>query len=309
MRAAHHLATQCLPDYRDHYSRHDFTLPQLFACLVVREHQKKSYRGLEALLRDCPDWLADIGMARAPDHNTLWRAFIYLVKPGLVNTMLDLQVQWANDRKLIKGRIKPVALDSSMFESRHVSRHFELRQRQSARGGRRKRRKTGGKAAGNRRRSRVVRGLPKLSLAVSTNCHLILAARATTGGGADQRFFEPLLFDAWRRTDLRTAVADAGFDSESNHCIARQDMGVRSIIPPYAGRPTSKPPVGRHRRNMHHRFKRQADKLQYGQRWQSETVNSMVKRNLESALRARTAPRRRNELLLRVVTHNVMLLQ
>lgn len=309
MRAAHLLATQCLPNYRDLYSRHDFTLPQLFACLVVREHQKKSYRGLEALLRDCPDWLADIGMARAPDHNTLWRAFIYLVKPGLINTMLDLQVQWASQRKLIKGRIKPVALDSSMFESRHVSRHFEFRQRQSARGGRRKRRKTSGKAAGDRRRSRVVRGLPKLSLAVASSCHMILAARATTGGGADQPFFEPLLFDAWRRADVRTAVADAGFDSESNHCIARQDMGVRSIIPPYAGRPTSKPPVGRHRRNMHHRFKRQADKTQYGQRWQSETVNSMIKRNLDSALRARTAPRRRNELLLRVVTHNIMLLQ
>jgi hypothetical protein len=309
MRAAHLLATQCLPDYRDLYSRHDFTLPQLFACLVIREHQKKSYRGVEALLRDCPDWLADIGMVRAPDHNTLWRAFIYLVKPRLANTMLDLQVQWANQRKLIKGRIKPVALDSSMFESRHVSRHFEFRQRQSARDGSRKRRKTSGKAAGDRRRSRVVRGLPKLSLAVATSCHLILAARATTGGGADQRFFEPLLFDAWRRTHVGAAVADAGYDSESNHCIARQDMGIRSIIPPYAGRPSSKLPVGRHRRNMYHRFKRQADKAHYGQRWQSETVNSMIKRNLDSALRARTAPRRRNELLLRVVTHNVMLLQ
>jgi hypothetical protein len=309
MRAAHRLATQCLPNYRDLYSRHDFTLPQLFACLVIREHQKKSYRGLEALLCDCPDWLADIGMARAPDHNTLWRAFIYLVKPRLVNTMLDLQAQWAKERKLIKGRIKPVALDSSMFESHHVSRHFELRQRQSARDRRRKHRTTSGKEAGNRRRSRVVRGLPKLSLAVATSCHLILAARATTGGGADQPFFEPLLFDAWRRADVKTVVADAGFDSEANHCIARQDMGIRSIIPPYAGRPSSKPPTGRHRRNMHHRFKRKAEQTQYGQRWQSETVNSMIKRNLDSALRARTAPRRRNELLLRVVTHNVMLLQ
>src|SRR5580698_8711713 len=152
---AHELAQRCLPKHSSKFSRKDYTLPQLFACLVIREHQKKSYRGAEALLRDCPDWLAEVGMDRAPDHNTLWRAFIYLVKPGLVNTMLDLQVRWANERKLIKGRIKPVALDSSMFESRHVSRHFEFRQRQSARGGR-KRRKTSGKAAGDRRRSRVV---------------------------------------------------------------------------------------------------------------------------------------------------------
>jgi hypothetical protein len=309
MRAAFFLATHCLPNYRNPFSRHDFTLPQLFACLVIREHQKKSYRGVEELLRDCPDWLAEIGMTRAPDHNTLWSAFNHLAKPRVVNSMLDLQVQWAQQRKLIKGRIKLAALDSSMFESRHVSRHFEKRQRQSARETRKISRKTGGKSAGDRRRSRVVRGLPKLSLAVATSCHLILAARATTGAGGDQPFFEPLLFDAWRRANINTAVADAGYDSEDNHCIARQDMGVRSIIPPKAGRPTEKLPTARHRRNMYLRFKRKADKKYYGQRWQAETVNSMIKRNLDSALRARTPRRRSKELLLRVVTHNVMILQ
>ena len=104
-------------------------------------------------------------------------------------------------------------------------------------------------------------------------------------------------------------MADAGYDSEPNHCIARHDMRVRSIIPPKIGRPTIKPPSGRHRRNMHHRFKRGADKRLYGQRWQAETVNSMIKRNLGSALRARTPTRRSRELLLRVVTHNIMLLR
>ncbi len=64
IRAAHRLAAECLPQYGDRFSRHDFTLPQLFACLVIREHQRKSYRGVEALLRDCPDWLADIGLDR-----------------------------------------------------------------------------------------------------------------------------------------------------------------------------------------------------------------------------------------------------
>ena len=160
----------------------------------------------------------------------------------------------------------------------------------------------------NRRRGRTVRRLPKLSIAVSCACHLILAARATTGGGGDQPFFEPLLFDAWRRATVKVAVADAGYDSEPNHRIARQDLGVRSIIPPKVGRPSDKPLAGRHRRNMANRFKRKADKKHYGQRWQVETVNSMVKRNLGSALRARTAKRRSMELLLRVVTHNIMIL-
>jgi hypothetical protein len=159
----------------------------------------------------------------------------------------------------------------------------------------------------NRRRSRTVKRLPKLSIAVACACHLILAARATTGAGGDQPFFEPLLSDARRRATVRVAVADAGYDSEANHCIARQGLGVRSIIPPNVGRPTSKPPTTRHRRNMRRRFNRKADRGHYGQRWQVETVNSMVKRNLGSALRARTAKARSMELLLRVVTHNIMI--
>ena len=133
---AYQLALPLLPAYASAFSRHDgFTEAQLFACLVLREHQKKSYRGIEALLADSPEWLAEIGIddGHAPDHNTLWRAFGRLIRRGMMNRMLDQQAAWAERRGLIDGRVKPVALDSSMFESRHVSRHFEKRCNQSAR--------------------------------------------------------------------------------------------------------------------------------------------------------------------------------
>lgn len=133
LRAAYELAVPLLPSYASPFSRHDgFTEPQLFACLVLREHQKKSYRGIEALLCDSREWLADIGLTRAPDHNTLCRAFGRLIRRGLMNRMLDQQAAWAEAHRLIQGRVKPVALDSSMFESRHVSRHFEKRCRQTS---------------------------------------------------------------------------------------------------------------------------------------------------------------------------------
>src|SRR5207237_10750091 len=103
-------------------------------------------------------------------------------------------------------------------------------------------------------------------------------------------------------------------DSEENHRIARRDMGLRTIIPPGAGRkPKDKkaPPGGRWRRDMKRllRTKRSRRRCGYTQRWQSETVNSMVKRNLGSALRARTPQRRECEMLLRAVVHDVMLLR
>ena len=138
LKLAYALGVETLPKYFSPFSRRDgFTKPQLFACLVLREHQRKSFRGVEALLADSPAWLADVGRARAPDHNTLSRAFNEFVDPGLADSMLDLMAKLAASRKLLRGDgLKPLTLDSSMFESRHVSRHFERRQRDGAPSGR-----------------------------------------------------------------------------------------------------------------------------------------------------------------------------
>ena len=146
LKLAYALGVEVLPKYFSPFSRHAFTKPQLFACLVLREHQKKSFRGIEALLVDSPLWLADIGLAKAPDHNTLSRAFNEFVDPDLADSMLDLMAKLAASRRLLRGDgLKPLTLDSSMYESRHVSRHFEQRQRDTAqsKGRRRKRRKKG----------------------------------------------------------------------------------------------------------------------------------------------------------------------
>lgn len=154
--------------------------------------------------------------------------------------------------------------------------------------------------------------MPKLSLACDGATHLILAATASSGLCGDQKFFDDLLFQAWRRGPVRCVVADAGYDSEANHRIARLDMGVRSIIPATIGRvPASDDRIRtRWRRHMRRllRTKRSRRRCGYTQRWQVETVNSMIKRNLGSALRARTTVHRRHELLLRALTHNIMLL-
>ena len=106
LNAAYALALATLPLYTSKFSRKDFTLPQLFACLVLREHQKKSYRGLVALLEDCPHWCADIGLKKVPDAYTLCRAFHWILKPGTTERMLDLSVKLARkaERKHKKKR-------------------------------------------------------------------------------------------------------------------------------------------------------------------------------------------------------------
>jgi hypothetical protein len=315
MREAHELGRQVWPASAHRFSRHDFTLPQLFACLVIREMLKLSYRKAEALLHDSPHWLAQIGMARAPDHNTLWRAFGVLLSRHKVNRMLDLLARLLAQNRLLRLSVKPLTIDATYYERHHRSRHYDrvCRRMHLMREGAKYAQMAGKSgrsavaAAADGARSAAAKRLPKLALAVAAGCHLILAVRTRIGHGSDAPDFDPLLYGAWRRAAVRKVVADAGYDSERNHRLARLDMGVRSIIPPKVGRRSSKPPTGRYRRLMRQRFARGADKRAYGQRAQSETVNSMMKRNFGEALRSVREDRRQQEMLLRSLVHNVML--
>jgi hypothetical protein len=313
LREAHRLAQEVLPDHASKFARRDFTLAQLFACLVLRDFYGLSYRRTEQLLRDSPQWLADIGLSAPPDHNTLWRAFDSILSGRRVDRMLDLQAEAFSRAGLLRLSHKPLALDSTCFEQRHRSAHYDRRCGQmrgeaaTAVAAKRPQKPGQWAASANAARRRRLAATPKLSVAVASGCHLILAAVVRTGNRSDAPDFDELLFRAWKRAGVRVVVADAGYDSESNHRIARHDMGVRSIIPPGVGRPTGKPPTGRWRRHMAKRFARKADQKHYAERAQSETVHSMVKRNQGSALRSRTAARRKKEMLLRVLTHNIML--
>jgi len=297
MLTAYHLAKRCLPDHSSKFSRKDFTLPQLFACLVVREHQNKSYRGIEALLRDSDHWCKQIGMRRVPDHNTLCRAFHVILDGFRIGRLLDRVAQWMALGDTLGFTC---AIDSTLYDTHHRSRHYEQRCRHYS---------TGDKKTANFRRSCSARRTPKLSLSVDTRSHIILAAQARTGMASDARDFIPLLRQSKRRLpNLQTALADAGYDSHENHRIARTELKIHSLIPTGGGRPSAKPPVSWYRRLMRKKLSGSQKGKPYAQRAQSETVNSMMKRNLGDHLRARTPEGRRKEQMLRVLTHNISLL-
>lgn len=160
MRLAHELASACLPRFSSKFSRHDFTLVQLFACLVVREHMRLSYRRTEAVLRDT-DWCARLGMTRVPDHATLCRAFDCIVMPGMLDDALDLLVD-AMNRSKATGQT--LAVDSTMYDTHHFTRHYERRRSQHA---------GGNKNVIRQRKSETARGMPKLGIGVDTRSHLI----------------------------------------------------------------------------------------------------------------------------------------
>jgi hypothetical protein len=306
MLVAYHLARQALPDHSSRFSRHDFTLPQLFACLVLKELLGRSYREAEALLRDSPEWCRAIGLRKVPDHNTLCRVAGVLLRRCNAGKLLDAVARWAALRRLLGLSAKPLAIDSTYCQSHHVSRHYERRCSQQRRRWRRGRRRRTGRRG-------TLRRLPKLAVAATGASHLVLAAWAGSGAGSDSPQFQRLLFDAWRRVPNRRfrVAADAGYDAEQNHATARQDMGLASLIPARIGRPTERRCGQRWRRHMKRVLATPASRRAcgYTQRWQVETVMSMIKRNLGDELSGKTARSRARDLLLKVLTHDVMIIR
>ena len=86
--------------------------------------------------------------------------------------------------------------------------------------------------------------------------------------------------------------------------MARDELGIQSLMPSTNGRPTGKEPTGYWRRMM----KRFLHLSHYGQRWQVETGYSMIKRRLGEVVRSVTYHGRRRLLLLKAITLNLLLL-
>jgi hypothetical protein len=145
---------------------------------------------------------------------------------------------------------------------------------------------------------------PKLGVVCSTDDHFVFSLDAGRGPRPDVDEFRPLVGGATRIVRLVQLAADAGYDSERNHEFARDEHGIRTIIPAKHGRPTDKLPSGRYRRLMKVRFDREA----YRRRSQVETVISMIKRRQGAHVHARSYHSQCRELRLLVLTHNIMIL-
>lgn len=281
---------QVFSDYSHVYSPHKFTQPQLFACLVLKDFEKKDYRGVCQLLEDCADLRDAIGLKAIPHFTTLQKASARLLKRKHVRRLVDDTV--ARIRKRSKT-VKYAAADSSGFDAHHASRYFILRTKAYKKGKEPKKR-TSYKHYG------------KLMLIVCTATHAILAAVASRGPTPDVAELDSVLMELAPSQKLKHLVADAGFDSAHNHTLLREYHGIRSTIPPDAGRPSKDPdalPTNHYRRLMKTRFNTKA----YRKRPQVETAISMLKRNFGSSLRGKSHWSRCRDLYLRVLTHNIAL--
>ena len=283
-------AQDCLPRYSHRFSPQTFTQHQLFACLVLKDFYALTYRGTVGMLRDCTSLTKAIELRKVPHYTTLQKAADRLLVAPWFGRLLSATVNRAQKAKILRRRPRLVAMDSSGFESRHTSRYYA------------KRRETSGKHG--RKRRVVCTRYPKLAIVADTRSHCILAARSGQGPKPDHGDFVPLICETCDRVRPKAVAADAGYDSEGNHRWARDDLHVQSLIPATQGRPGQGEPTGRYRRQM----KRHLSQSRYSQRWQAETVVSMLKRLCGEVVHACTYWRRCRLLLLKTLTHNITLL-
>jgi Transposase DDE domain len=145
---------------------------------------------------------------------------------------------------------------------------------------------------------------PKLTAVFHTASQLIVGAVAARGPSQDSPDFPDAVRQAAANLRPRRLLADKGYDAEHNHVLCRQELGIRSTVIPLNPRNAPGPPKGRYRRMMHDRF----PSRKYRHRAQAESGFSRHKRRLGSALTARSELNQFKELLIRTLTHNVMIL-
>ncbi|MGH8712067.1 MAG: transposase [Burkholderiales bacterium] len=268
---AHQLAQGILPAYAHKCSPRRFRLPQLAACVLLKEYRQLDWRGIEALLTLSPPLRRTLRLKRAPDYSTLWRfARRWLGAKRLGLWLAELM------RRLALPPVN-VAVDSTGLDPGRTSSYFIARQRQ------------------RHRRKRYL----KLSLSVVVGPLVAASAVADWGPRNDKTELPQLLAETHARLRVRDLYADAGYDAEWVHVWCREVAGIRSWIPPVVHRADGT--VGGYWRG------RMAKGLppRYGRRWAAESFMSGMKRVVGPWLRARLPQRQLSEALLKVLAYSI----
>ena len=313
-REAHALGQASLAPYASRCSKHDFTQPQRFAALrdagadagaaAVPPHR------LPGLRR--PPRRVGRGAPRAPAsegpegaallHPLLRRAPAPRRgrKRGAFRRAQTAALARARAAGLVGGALV-AAVDATGLDARRVSLYFLRVQRY---------RHSGERVADPR--GQWTRTWPRFTAVVETHSHLVLGAVVRAGPAQDSPDFAPAMRQAAAllapqpfAAALGDAGYDAGYDAEPNHRLCREELGIpRTAIKINRRRTGARWPPTPYRREMRRAFPRAL----YHQRAQAERVCSRLKRRLGAALTARHAASQRREIVLRVLTYNLMLL-
>jgi hypothetical protein len=79
-----------LPEYGSRYSRRDYTQPQLFALLVLRQFLRTDYRGIVTLVAEWAELRRALGLKKVPHYSTLAHASRRILAEAEVGGLSDM---------------------------------------------------------------------------------------------------------------------------------------------------------------------------------------------------------------------------
>ena len=266
---AYRLTKQVLPKYSHAKSPHHFELPQLAACVLMMFYLDLSYRDMEEWLLATDKVCQVLGLSRVPDHTTLQRTYKKLRK---------LDFEKMKNQILEEEHIQEevIASDSTGFSPGQASLYYQTRS------------------------GRTYEHWFKGAYAVGTDSQYILAWQAGLGPGSDA-----VHLNALKRGSARFGtheknkrawlmLADAGFDAQELHPL--------DIIPPIRRGGNLIDPERKARADLVSAAR--LDGL-FGQRWKTETVNSVIKRKFGDTIRSRSKRLQLREPIIKALVYNI----
>jgi hypothetical protein len=268
-RFAYQLTLQALPPFSHPKSPHRFTQPQLAACVLMMFYLNLSYRDMEEWLLASDAVCETLCLSHIPDHSTLQRTF-----KKLQRTLLDQLKNLLLDHLAVDE--EAIAADSTGFTPSQASAYFQARS------------------------GRTIREYIKGAYAVGTESQLIVGWRAGSAHTSDIALLPNLRRQAQRYGHQEMGqrawvlIADKGFDGRT----ARSD----DLIPLIRRSGNVLDPERLARAELVSAAR--LDGL-YGQRWKTETVNSVIKRKFGDTIRSRSLRLQQREPIIKGLVYNL----
>ncbi len=266
------------PEYR--FGRPRLPLADVVFGLVFKSYTTMSGRRFTTQLKEAQE--AGV-ISKAAHYNS---AFRYLENPELTPLLKSLIEQSASPLRAVETDF---AVDSSGFATKTYARWFDHKY-------------------GNRTRQTWV----KTHLMCGVKTHIVTSVEATPRESADTVQLIPLLETTASTFPINEVSADKAYSSRRNlHAI--QAMGGTAYIP-FKGnaRGMGSPTTGYdslwHRMWHYYNFNREAFLGHYHKRSNVESTFSMIKAKFGGAVRAKTPTAQVNEVLCKVLCHNICVL-
>jgi len=247
-----------LPRYNSKYSNKIYDNHQKMIILVFRQKLRMTYRSIIRFLNFSPVARALIKLTKVPDHSTLVK-----FAKKISASKLDLL--------LCKKKVRIAAIDSSGFETNHMSYHYAN--------------------VWNRQDKRRYKNYLKVSIAIDTDNQYILSQRIRVGPRNDNIDFKTVM----KNIKCDYVVADKGYCSKANHHFVLRMKAIPMIA---------------RKKNARIYYERSGVPLKinkkiYHQRSKVETVFSVIKRKYSSLVLSKSLESQKKEILMRMIAYNI----